>query len=101
MSHVVVSNTIQRFAATTSLDSKLRSGRPRILSRRDKRYIVQSSKRHTRLIRKQLLKVLDRKGSSSTVCRALREHKYRKWRALKRIPLTVDVARDRYAFACY
>lgn len=100
VTHAVVANTIQRFKTTTSFDSKPRSGRPQVLTRREKRYIVQLAKRNARLTHKQLLKVLDRKVSSSTVRRALCQHKYRKWKAMKRIPLTADVARDRYAFAC-
>jgi len=101
VSHVLVANTIERFTTTASFDSKPRTGRPSALTRREKRYIVQLAKRDIRLTHKQLLKVLDRKVSCSTVRRALREHNYRKWRAMKRIPLTVSVAKDRYAFACY
>jgi len=41
VSHVVVAKTVQRFATTTSFDSKPRSGRPRALTRQDERYIVQ------------------------------------------------------------
>ena len=101
VSHIVVSKTIQRFTTTRSFDSKPRSGRPQVLTRKDKRYIVQLAKRNARLTHQQLLKILGRKVSSSTVRRALRQRNYRKWRALKRIPLTNDVAKDRYTFACH
>ena len=78
VSHVLVTKTIQRFTDTTSFDSKPRTGRPRALTRRDRRYIVQSAKRDARLTQKELRKVLNRKVPSSTVRRALREQKYRK-----------------------
>jgi hypothetical protein len=35
------------------------------------------------------------------VRRALHEQNYRKWKSAKRIPLTMEVAKDRYAFVCY
>lgn len=97
----VVSQTLQRFSTTSSFESKARKGRPKAFTRRERRYIVQLAKRDPRLTYKQLLKVIGSKASSSTVRRALREQHYRKWRAAKRIPLTLEVAQARYAFACH
>lgn len=48
-----------------------------------------------------LTETLDTRVSRSTVQRVLREHRMRKWRAQKRIPLTKANAIDRYYFACY
>lgn len=71
VSHIVVSKTIQRFTTTNSFDSKPGTGRLQVLTRKDKRYIVQLAKRNAWLTHQQLLKILGRKVSSSTVRRAL------------------------------
>ena len=92
----VIARTVQHFTTTQSFDSKPRSGRPRVLICRGRWYLVQLAKRDPRLTNKQLAQALSRRLSNSTVRRALREQKYRKWKAMKRIPLSAEVAKDRY-----
>jgi len=52
------------------------------------------------MARKALLNVLNRKVSRSTIARCLRSYNLRKWKAMKRIPLSKEVAKGRYDFAC-
>ena len=94
-----VTKTVDRFRSSSSFKSGPRTRRPRALTRRDRRYIVQLAKRDPRLTHKQLLRVIGRKASVSTVRRALREQRYRKWKAAKRIPLSIEAAKARYDFA--
>ena len=48
ISRAAVQLTLQRFESSTTLESKPRSGRPEVLSRREKRYILQLAKRYPR-----------------------------------------------------
>jgi transposase len=95
----VITRTLQTFTTTGSFESKPRSGRPKVLTRRESRYITQLAKRKPHLTNKQLTQALGRVVPRSTVRRALREKNYRKWRAIKRIPLSAHVAKDRDSFA--
>ena len=96
-----VQRALQRFESSTSFGAKPRTGRPEVLTRREKRYIIQLAKRKPRLSIQMLTDTLDTRISRSTVRRVLRQHRMRKWRAKKRIPLTKAVARERYQFACF
>jgi transposase len=96
-----IRRTLQRFESSTNFESKPRTGRPNVLTRREKRYIIQLAKRRPRLTTQLLTDTLDTRVSRSTVRRVLRQHRMRKWRAQKRIPLTKAVAMDRYVFSCF
>lgn len=95
-----VQRALQAFESSDTIASKPRTGRPAVLTHREKRYILQLAKRDPRLTMKALTKTVDDRVSRSTIRRVLREHRMRKWRAQKRIPLTAEVAKARYAFAC-
>ena len=92
--------SLQRFESSTTFETKPRTGRPELLTRREKRYILQLAKRYPRYSLQMLTGTLDTRISRSTVRRVLREHRMRKWRAQKRIPLSKAGAMDRYQFAC-
>jgi transposase len=95
-----VSRTIQRWKSRQSFDRKPGQGRPSKLSTSEKRYIVNMVKRNRRLALKALIHEYSGRVSRSTIKRVLRMHHMRKWKAAKRIPLSKDVAADRYRFAC-
>jgi transposase len=100
ISRRAVQLSLQRLESSTTFESKPRTGRPEILTRREKRYILQLAKRYPQYSLQMLTGTLDTRISRSTVRRVLREQRMRKWRAQKRIPLSKAVARDRYHFAC-
>jgi transposase len=100
ISRRAVQLSLQRFESSTTFESKPRTGRPEILTRREKRYIIQLAKRKPCLTTQLLTNIVDARISRSTVRRVLRHHRMRKWRAQKRIPLTKAVAMARYKFAC-
>jgi transposase len=92
---------LQRFQSSTTVESKPRTGRPEVLTRREKRFILQLAKRFPRHTTQMLTNSIDGRISRSTVRRVLREQRVRKWRAQKRIPLSKAVAMDRYSFAYF
>ena len=100
LSRHAVQATLQRFATTHTFVSQPKSGRPEVLTHREKRYIIQLTKRFPRLTVSLLTNTLDTRVSPSTVRRHLRQQNRRKWRAKKRIPLSKVAARYRYWFAC-
>jgi transposase len=100
VSRATVQVTLQRFESSATFTSKPRTGRPKVLTRREKRYIIQLAKRKPQLSTQLLTDTLGTQISRSTVRRVLRQHRMRKWRAQKRIPLTKEAAMARYQFAC-
>ena len=101
ISRAAVQLTLHQFESSTTVESRPRTGRPEVLTRREKRYIIQLAKRNPRLSTQMLTNTVDTRISRSTVRRVLRHHRIRKWRAQKRIPLTKDVVVARYKFACF
>ena len=101
VSRSTVQLTLQRFESSTTFESKPRTGRPELLTRREKRYIIQLAKRKPRLSTQLLTNTIDTRISQTTIRRVLRKHRMRKWRAQKRIPLTKEAAKARYQFACF
>lgn len=100
VSKKAVQGAVQQFKTHESFRPRPRSGRPEVLTRREKRYILTLIKRNRKLAKKALLHVTGTPVSYSTIRRCLRHHNMRKWRAMKRIPLTKEVAKDRYNFVC-
>jgi transposase len=96
-----VTRILQRFKETGSLDKSPRSGRPEVLSPREKRAIIRSTRTDHRVTRKQLVADLDLKVSPSTIKRALNADNMRKWRSKKRIILSKESAAQRLAFICF
>ena len=67
VSRSVIQDTLERFATTESFESKKRAGRPKALSRQERRYLAQLAKRDPRLTRTQLRKAIGLTVSDSTV----------------------------------
>jgi transposase len=101
ISRAAVQLTLERFESSTTVESRPRTGRPEVLTRREKRYIIQLAKRCPHLSTQLLTNTVNTRISRSTIRRVLRHHRMRKWRAQKRIPLTKAVAVARYEFACF
>lgn len=99
VSRHAVQRTLESWISHQSFESKPRKGRPEVLTRREKRYIVTLLKRNRSLAKKALVNAIGSRVSYSTIRRCLRAHHMRKWKAMKRIPLTKEVALDRYNFA--
>ncbi|KAK4032976.1 Homeodomain-like protein [Parachaetomium inaequale] len=60
---------LQRFESSTTVESKPRTGRPEVLTRREKRYILQLAKRYPRLTTQILINTIDGRISRSTIHR--------------------------------
>lgn len=82
-----------------TFESRPRKGRPEVLTKAEKRYIISLIKRRRDLAKKALISSIGKKVSYSTIRRVLRENNLKKWKAMKRIPLTSAVAKDRLDFA--
>jgi hypothetical protein len=96
-----VQQSLRRWNNVDSFNTGAREGRRAALTRRDRRTLLRTVNKYRRISRRDLVKSLRVPVSHSTVKRALRAANLRKWKALKRIRLTEEVARDRYAFAKY
>jgi transposase len=68
-----VQSTFQRFESSTTFQTKARTGRPKVLTAREKRYIIQLTKRFPRITLQLLTGTGDKRVSKSTVRRVLRE----------------------------
>jgi transposase len=91
---------IEHWKKNHTFESKPRKGRPPSLTRKEKRYIILLVKRNRTLAKKALVNATGKVVSYSTIKRCLRANHMRKWKAMKRIPLCKEVAKDRYDFAC-
>ncbi|EAQ83841.1 hypothetical protein CHGG_07812 [Chaetomium globosum CBS 148.51] len=100
VSRDTVARCVEHWKTHRTFDSRPRKGRPPVLTRREKRYIVLLVKKNRTIAKKALVNATGKVVSYSTIRRCLRSHHIRKWRAMKRIPLTKEVAKDRYNFAC-
>lgn len=91
----------KRWKDEKTLRNKPRTGRPCILSKSEKRYILVMIKCNRRLSYKALIGKTHTKVSRSTIRRAIHDHYKRKWRSKQRIPLSPQTARKRLHFAQY
>ncbi|KAK4207956.1 Transposase-domain-containing protein [Rhypophila decipiens] len=98
--HSSIAATLEHWKNHHTFESKPKSGRTPALTRAEKRYIVNLAKRNRDISQKALVNAVGKKITYSTVKRCLRAHNMRKWRAKKRIPLTKELAKDRFDFAC-
>ena len=96
-----ITRTLQRFQATESLASRLRKGRPPLLNAAQRRYILMLVKRNPRMAWKALICGAPVPVSQSTIRRVLGGHYRRKWKAVKRIAISKDLARERFSWARY
>ncbi|KAM5527796.1 hypothetical protein FOXYSP1_19669 [Fusarium oxysporum f. sp. phaseoli] len=95
-SPAAIFNIFQRWKAHQTLDKKSRSGRPRKLTVQQIRYVLVSLKRDRRITYESLVNYLGGEISRTTIRRVIRYHYGRKWRAMQRIPLSRETARQRF-----
>jgi transposase len=100
VSRDAVTKAIKLWNTQRTFTIPTRKGRPPVLTQKEKRYIITLVKRNRDLAKKALIDATGKKVSYSTIKRCLRAYNLRKWRAKRRIPLTKEVAKDRYNFAC-
>lgn len=91
----------KRWRVDKTLEKKPRSGRPHILSRSEKRYILIMIKRNRKISYKALIGAMHGAVSRSTIRRVIQQYYRRKWRSLERIPLSEETAKKRLDFARY
>ena len=89
-----------KFTTRHNGESKPRSGRPQLLTDRDRRYIIKHARLNPRLTYSQLKSEAGLTCSRTTVYRALKEYGLTNWLAKKRPLLTPEVAKKRYDW-CY
>ena len=84
------------------LTPKPRPRRPHKLTIAEERYIILQTKRHRDISWRALIGVADSVGphvSTSTIRRIVRKEWRRKWRSIRRIQLTPEIAAERLRFA--
>lgn len=91
-------HTLQRWATQRTLESSFRTGRPAILTERAKRTLKFHVRRDPRSTYKEIREALGINASDATLRRALQELNLPKWRAAKRIPLSVEDMKGRSEF---
>ena len=91
----------KRWKEDATLENKPRSGRPPKLTEAEKRYIVLLVKRNRSITYSALVGAIGGRISRSTIRRCLRGSWQRKWKAIKRIPLSKRTAANRLSFVCY
>ena len=94
-SPATIFNIYQCWKTHRTLDKKPKSGHPRKLTVQQIRYVLISLKRDRRITYESLVNYLGGKISRTTIRRVIRYHYGRKWRAMQRIPLSRETARQR------
>lgn len=94
----VVYKIVQRWKTQRTLDKKRRPGRPKKLTVQQIRYVLVSLKRDRRITYESLVNYLGGHISRTTIRRVIRYHYGRKWRAMQRIPLSKETARQRLSW---
>jgi hypothetical protein len=90
-----------RFKDDHTTDYKARKGRPSVLTKAEKRYILRLASKDRSITWSALVGSVDTRVSKSTVRRVVRTHYKRKWKAMDRIELTPENARIRLQWARY
>lgn len=90
-----VQRTFKRWQNHQTLKSKVRKGRPKKLSQSAIKYLLFNLKRNRKITWNDLLTEGGYNVSRRTAQRALGRYWGRKWRALRRIPLSKETARIR------
>ena len=94
-----IKNFLNRTAVRAYIESAPRSGRPKKLSKQDRRLILRCVKRYPTWTREQIQQHCCPHMFLSTLDRYLRENGLRKWLAKKRPKLTEARAKERLAWA--
>ena len=90
-----VQSTIQKHSIRNDGVSKSRSGRPEVLSERDRRYIIKHARINPRITYAQIKLEVGLGCSRTTIYRALKQYGLTNWVAKKRPLLTPEVAKKR------
>lgn len=89
---------LQRWKSQQTLDKKPRTGRPKKLTIQQIRYVIITLKRDRRITYEALINYVGAPISRTTLRRVIRLHYGRKWRAMQRIPLSKETARQRLSW---
>jgi transposase len=94
-----VKNFLHRYCKRGTMDNLPRSGRPEVLTRRDKRAILRAVRKNRQFTREQIRRIHAPHVSLATIDRLLRQHNIRKWLAKERPKLTEEHAKARLEWA--
>ena len=78
-----VKSSVQRYYKRGTTDNLPRSGRPEVLSKRDKRTILRALRKHRQYAREQIRRIYAPHITLRTLDRLLRQHNIKKWLAKK------------------
>jgi transposase len=101
IARVTVYRTVQRYAELNSFKNRARSGRPRKLTPRDERYLLQLVRRFPKITWRKLVDIHPRQVSIRTLQRILKKNHLRKWISKKRPRLVEKDAKGRRQFCCF
>ncbi|CAG9955436.1 unnamed protein product [Clonostachys rosea f. rosea IK726] len=99
--HSTVLKLRDRFKNDNTVKYKERQGRPSMLTKTEKRYIIRMASKDRSITWAALVGSVDTRVSKSTVRRVVRTHYKRKWKAMDRVELTPESARIRLQWARY
>jgi transposase len=97
--HTTVLALKKRFEATSTVDYKPRSGRPKVLTKAEERYIIRMIYKDREITWDALTNEVGSGVSSRTIRRIVQRHFRRKWKVMKRPKLTAEHARIRLHWA--
>jgi transposase len=93
-----VHQIVERWKSQRTLAQKRRTGRPKKLTVRQIRWLLLMIKRDRRITYDSIINYLGGQISRSTIRRVIRLHYGRKWKAIQRIPLSKETARQRLSW---
>jgi hypothetical protein len=94
-----VKNFLHRYYKRGRIENLPRSGRPEVLTRRDKRVILRAVRKNRQHTREQIRRIYAPHVSLATIDRLLRQHNIKKWLAKKRPKLKPEHAKARLEWA--
>jgi hypothetical protein len=94
-----VKNFLHRYYKRGTVENLPRTGRPEVLTKRDKRTILRAVRKNRQYTREQVRRIYAPHVSLPTIDRMLRVHNIKKWLAKKRPKLTADHAKARLRWA--
>jgi len=94
-----VKSLLQRYYKRSTTDNLSRSGRPEVLSKRDKRTILHAVGKHRQYTREQIRRIYAPHISLPTFNRLLQQHNIKKWLAKKQPRLKVEHVKARLQWA--
>jgi transposase len=94
-----VRTIISRWKQRGTTDNKLRSGRPKVTTRRERRYLVRTVRDHPQMPFESIKEHLGVYHSTSTIKRVFHEEDLLHWRSKRRLELTEQHAAHRLTWA--